>query len=104
MTVVLCRMFLLQKHKSWECPRIVKFADYTALSSAAVASQVVSKRLGTQLRAPQLESVGYSLVGGRLLPGENGPVAHMYQCIRGTRVTPASTLSGRAFLAIFHGL
>ena len=48
----------------------------------------LSKRLGTQLRAPQLESVGYSLVGGRLLPGDNGPVAHfMYQCNRGTRVT-----------------
>jgi anti-sigma factor RsiW len=49
----------------------------------------LSKRLGTQLRAPKLESVGYSLVGGRLLPGElGGPVAHfMYQCNRGTRVT-----------------
>jgi len=48
----------------------------------------LSKRLGTQLRAPKLESVGYTLVGGRLLPGENGPVAHfMYQCNRGTRVT-----------------
>jgi anti-sigma factor RsiW len=48
----------------------------------------LSKRLGTQLRAPRLEGVGYSLVGGRLLPGENGPVAHfMYQCNRGTRVT-----------------
>jgi anti-sigma factor RsiW len=48
----------------------------------------LSKRLGTQLRAPKLEAVGYSLVGGRLLPGDNGPVAHfMYQCNRGTRVT-----------------
>jgi len=48
----------------------------------------LSKRLGTQLRAPKLEGVGYSLIGGRLLPGENGPVAHfMYQCNRGTRVT-----------------
>src|SRR6185436_17420873 len=48
----------------------------------------LSKRLGTPLRAPKLEAVGYSLVGGRLLPGENGPVAHfMYQCNRGTRVT-----------------
>jgi anti-sigma factor RsiW len=48
----------------------------------------LSKRLGTQLRAPKLEGVGYSLVGGRLLPGDNGPVAHfMYQCNRGTRVT-----------------
>jgi anti-sigma factor RsiW len=48
----------------------------------------LSKRLGTPLRAPKLESVGYSLLGGRLLPGENGPVAHfMYQSSRGTRVT-----------------
>lgn len=48
----------------------------------------LSKRLGTQLRPPKLESVGYSLIGGRLLPGENGPAAHfMYQCTRGTRVT-----------------
>ena len=49
----------------------------------------LSKRLGTQLRAPKLEAVGYTLVGGRLLPGEDGrPVAHfMYQCNRGTRVT-----------------
>ena len=48
----------------------------------------LSKRLGTQLRAPHLEAVGYSLVGGRLLPGETGPAAHfMYQCSRGTRVT-----------------
>jgi anti-sigma factor RsiW len=48
----------------------------------------LSKRLGAPLRAPKLEDVGYSLVGGRLLPGENGPVAHfMYQCNQGTRVT-----------------
>ena len=48
----------------------------------------LSKRLGTQLRAPKLEAVGYNLVGGRLLPGERGPAAHfMYQCNRGTRVT-----------------
>jgi anti-sigma factor RsiW len=48
----------------------------------------LSKRLGAPVRAPKLESVGYSLVGGRLLPGESGPVAHfMYQCTHGTRVT-----------------
>src|SRR5690348_14972573 len=29
----------------------------------------LSKRLGAPLRAPHLESVGYTLVGGRLLPG-----------------------------------
>jgi anti-sigma factor RsiW len=48
----------------------------------------LSKRLGAPLRAPKLENVGYSLVGGRLLPGESGPVAQfMYQCNAGTRVT-----------------
>jgi anti-sigma factor RsiW len=48
----------------------------------------LSKRLGVPVRAPKLEHVGYSLVGGRLLPGDNGPVAHfMYQCQMGTRVT-----------------
>ena len=48
----------------------------------------LSKRLGVPVRAPKLEHVGYSLVGGRLLPGETGPVAHfMYQCQQGTRVT-----------------
>jgi len=54
----------------------------------------LSKRLGAPLRAPHLDDVGYSLVGGRLLPGESGvagasaPVAQfMYQCKQGTRVT-----------------
>ena len=40
----------------------------------------LSKRLGTQLKVPHLGNLGYSLVGGRLLPGERGPVAQfMYQ-------------------------
>src|SRR6478752_847546 len=33
----------------------------------------LSKRLGTQLRVPHLGGIGYSLVGGRLLPGDQGP-------------------------------
>jgi len=48
----------------------------------------LSKRLGSPLRAPKLEDAGYHLVGGRLLPGESGPVAHfMYQSKHGTRIT-----------------
>ncbi|MDX1374010.1 MAG: anti-sigma factor [Burkholderiales bacterium] len=48
----------------------------------------LSKRLGAPVRAPKLDSEGYRLMGGRLLPGESGPVAHfMYQCEKGTRVT-----------------
>jgi anti-sigma factor RsiW len=48
----------------------------------------LSKRLGVPVRAPKLESIGFRLVGGRLLPGESGPVAHfMYQSEKGSRVT-----------------
>jgi len=48
----------------------------------------LSKRLGAPLRAPQLDEVGYSLVGGRLLPGDTGPVADfMYQTQKGARIT-----------------
>jgi anti-sigma factor RsiW len=48
----------------------------------------LSKRLGTQLKIPVLGSAGYGLVGGRLLPGERGPVAQfMYQESSGRRLT-----------------
>jgi anti-sigma factor RsiW len=48
----------------------------------------LSKRLGTKVRAPRLDEAGMSLVGGRLLPGDNGPVAQfMYQTPAGRRIT-----------------
>jgi anti-sigma factor RsiW len=48
----------------------------------------LSKRLGTSLKVPHLESAGYGLVGGRLLPGEQGAVAQfMYQDGKGQRLT-----------------
>jgi len=48
----------------------------------------LSKRLGADLRVPQLSALGYALVGGRLLPGEQGPVAQfMYQDGKGQRLT-----------------
>lgn len=48
----------------------------------------LSKRLGAPLRVPKLGELGYSLVGGRLLPGERGPVAQfMYQSGKGQRLT-----------------
>jgi anti-sigma factor RsiW len=48
----------------------------------------LSKRLGAQLRVPYLGGQGYQLVGGRLLPGERGPVAQfMYQDSGGQRLT-----------------
>jgi anti-sigma factor RsiW len=48
----------------------------------------LSKRLGGDLKAPHLIDLGYELVGGRLLPGEKGPVAQfMYQEKNGQRLT-----------------
>jgi anti-sigma factor RsiW len=48
----------------------------------------LSKRLDTQLRVPVLTSEGYELLGGRLLPGSEGPVAQfMYQEASGKRLT-----------------
>jgi anti-sigma factor RsiW len=48
----------------------------------------LSKRLGAPLKVPHLGGLGYALVGGRLLPGDRGPVAQfMYQDTRGLRLT-----------------
>lgn len=48
----------------------------------------LSKRLGTTLRVPRLGPLGYDLLGGRLLPGERGPVAQfMYADASGKRLT-----------------
>lgn len=48
----------------------------------------LSKRLGTPVRPPHLQAVGFELVGGRLLPGNAGPVAQfMYQDGSGRRLT-----------------
>lgn len=48
----------------------------------------LSKRLGAAVHAPQLGALGYELVGGRLLPGQSGPVAQfMYHDASGARLT-----------------
>lgn len=48
----------------------------------------LSKRLGSPLKAPALASLGYSLVGGRLLPDEGTPAAQfMYEDASGRRLT-----------------
>lgn len=50
--------------------------------------QWLSKRLGRPLKLPRLNEQGYELVGGRLLPGDEGARAQfMYQNARGERVT-----------------
>ena len=48
----------------------------------------LSKRLGAGVKVPHLAAVGYQLVGGRLLPGNRGPVAQfMFQDGNGQRLT-----------------
>ena len=51
--------------------------------------QWLSKRLGRPLKLPQLAAQGYELVGGRLLPGDNGAARaqFMYQNTAGERIT-----------------
>ena len=48
----------------------------------------LSKRMGAAMKAPHLQALGYALEGGRLLPGEQGPVAQfMYRDADGHRLT-----------------
>jgi anti-sigma factor RsiW len=48
----------------------------------------LSRRMGAPMKAPHLQSLGYALEGGRLLPGDRGPVAQfMYRDEAGHRLT-----------------
>jgi len=59
-----------------------------AASEEAHLIQWLSKRLNRPLSVPSLQEYGYSLVGGRLLPGEAGPAAQfMYENQQGARLT-----------------
>jgi len=50
--------------------------------------QWLSKRVGSPVRAPELEKMGLKLVGGRLLPGPTGATAFfMYETPSGERFT-----------------
>jgi anti-sigma factor RsiW len=56
----------------------------------------LSKRLGSDVRAPDLESMGLTLVGGRLIPGPAGAATalFMYEAASGDRFTIYCTHSG----------
>jgi anti-sigma factor RsiW len=59
-----------------------------AASEEAHLVQWLSKRLGHRIIAPDLASLGFQLMGGRLLPAENGPAAlFMYEDGKGTRLS-----------------
>ena len=72
-------------------------------------TQWLSKRLGVELRIPDLQSIGLKLVGGRLLPGPTGAAAfYMYEgpsgerftiyCAEGRRAGDRAALQGRRTL------
>ena len=69
----------------------------------------LSKRLGAAVKVPSLQPMGYALMGGRLLPGDSGPVAQfMYQDPSGQRLTlyvthEAPKLSPQAETAFHFG-
>ncbi|MEO7953857.1 MAG: anti-sigma factor [Polaromonas sp.] len=48
----------------------------------------LSKRMGATMKPPHLQTLGYALDGGRLLPGDKGPVAQfMYHDEAGAKLT-----------------
>lgn len=48
----------------------------------------LSKRMGATMKPPHLQTLGYALDGGRLLPGDKGPVAQfMYHDNAGAKLT-----------------
>ncbi len=48
----------------------------------------LTRRMGATVHPPALSALGYELIGGRLLPGDKGPVAQfMYSSTSGQRLT-----------------
>ena len=73
-------------------------------ASEAHLTAWLSRRLGTSLRVPDFSAFDMKLLGGRLLPGENGPAAlFMYENGNGDRITfycaklPAQQMSFRYY-------
>jgi anti-sigma factor RsiW len=97
--------WVLRSQTAVTSARDVDFARQAALAHAVYTPEVrhpvevsaeqeehlirwLSKRLGNTLKVPHLLDLGYELIGGRLLPGDKGPVAQfMYQEASGKRLT-----------------
>ncbi|MGJ5180899.1 anti-sigma factor family protein [Bradyrhizobium oligotrophicum] len=57
--------------------------------------QWLTRRCGRTVQAPELETTGLKLVGGRLLPGPTGPASFlMYESASGERFTVYATKTG----------
>lgn len=63
----------------------------------------LSNRLGKPISAPNLESQGFNLIGGRLLPAREGPAAQfMYEDASGRRITLYAVSNKSEQLAAFR--
>ena len=72
-------------------------------SERAHLTQWLSKRLGSELRVPDLQSIGLNLVGGRLLPGPTGAAAfYMYEGASGARFTIYCAKAGTPETALHY--
>lgn len=59
--------------------------------------QWLSKRVGYEIKAPELDAAGLKLVGGRLLPGPEAPAAFfMYESPSGERYTLYTSRAAKA--------
>lgn len=68
-------------------PEVVHPVEVGAKQEAHLVKWL-SKRLGADVRAPDLAPLGFNLVGGRLLPADSGPAAQfMYEDSQGNRMT-----------------
>src|SRR5690349_13912346 len=64
-------------------------------------TQWLSRRIGEDLRVPDLQSIGLKLVGGRLLPGPTGAAAfYMYESPSGERFTIYCAKAGETQTAL----
>jgi len=68
----------------------------------------MSKRMGTQMRPPDLAASGFALMGGRILPSGDGPAGlYMYENADGKRITlyisPQRDEADSAFEYAGHG-
>jgi anti-sigma factor RsiW len=68
-------------------PEVRHPVEVTAADEAHLV-QWLTRRLGSPLKAPTLQALGFRLLGGRLLPGPHSPRAQfMYEDAGGHRVT-----------------
>ncbi|MBV9261299.1 MAG: anti-sigma factor [Pseudolabrys sp.] len=66
-------------------------------------TQWLSKRLGADLKIPELQDIGLKLVGGRLLPGATGAAAfYMYETASGERFTIYCAKAGEPDSALHY--